>query len=523
MGFQFFLNNITTFFLFFSIFLIIRRWKKSKGNGDPANLPPGPPKLPLIGHAHLLGTLPFRSFKNLSETYGDIMHFKLGEVSTIVLSSPETAREALKTRDPMFADRPESIAAKIMWYDYKDIAFSPYNEYWRQMRKICIVELLSAKNVRSFGSIRSDEISNLIKSIQSSSGSVIDLTERIFKLTSSITCRAAYGQVCRDRDALIKLMTEALLFTGGFMLADLFPSSKLLNILSWNKLRLLRMRRKLDMILDDIINQHKVNLAPIRSKEESKNGDIKRRGNGELGNEDLVDVLLRLQESGELEFPITNDNIKAIIYDMFSAATETSSSTIDWAMVELIRNPHVRAKAQAEVRQAFKDGRIIDENEVGKLNYLKFVVKEALRMHPATPLLSRASMEDSEINGYYIPAKTKVLVNNWGMGRSPKYFPNPESFQPERFEDNGIDFNGANFEYLPFGAGRRMCPGMTFGLASVELPLAHLLYHFDWELPKGIKPSDLDMNEKPGISAPRKHHLNLVATPYDPSCDSSSI
>ncbi|XP_011073878.1 premnaspirodiene oxygenase-like [Sesamum indicum] len=518
MDFQFLATNITTLFLFFSVVLFIRRsWKKSKDKNEPANLPPGPPKLPIIGHAHLLGTLPFRSFKTLAKTYGDIMHLKLGEVSTIVISSPAIAKEALKTRDPMFADRPESVAAKIMWYDYVDIAFSPYNEYWRQMRKICIVELLSAKNVRSFGSIRNDEIALLMQTIRSSAGSVIDLTERIFKLTSSITCRAAYGKVCRDRDALIKLMNDSIVFAGGFMLADLFPSSKLLNVLSWNKMRLVRMRRKLDVILDDIINEHKVNLARIRSTEVSEKGDVTRRGNGELGNEDLVDVLLRLQGSGELKFPIANDNIKAVIYDMFSGATETSSSTLDWAMVELVRNPRVRAKAQAEVRQAFKDGRSIDENEVGKLKYLKLVVKEVLRLHPATPLVPRASREDSEINGYYIPAKTKVLVNNWGMGRNPNYFPNAESFEPERFESNGIDFNGANFEYLPFGAGKRMCPGMTFGLASVELPLAHLLYNFNWELPKGIKPSDLDMTENPGISAPRKHHLHIVATPYDPS------
>ncbi|KAK6145765.1 hypothetical protein DH2020_019634 [Rehmannia glutinosa] len=444
------------------------------------------------------------------------MHFKLGEVSTIVISSPEIAKEALKTRDPIFADKPESIAAKIMWYDFKDIAFAAYGDYWRQMRKICIVELLSAKNVRSFGSIRSDEISNLLKSIRSSSGSVIDLTTDIFKLTSSITCRAAYGKVCRDRDALIKLMNESLVFTGGFMLADLFPSSKLLNIMSLNKMKLWRMRRKLDVILDDIIDEHKHNLARIRSNEESENITTT-RGNGEFGNEDLVDVLLRQQESGELEFPITNDNIKAIIYDMFTAATETSSATIDWVMVELMRNPRVMAKAQSEIRQAFKGGNnniIIDENQVGKLKYLKLIVKESLRLHPATPLIPRASREDTEINGYFIPAKTKVLVSNFGLGRNPKYFPNPESFRPERFEENGLDFNGSDFEYVPFGAGKRMCPGMTFGLASVEVPLAHMLYHFNWELPKGIKASEMDMIESPGISAPRKQHLHVIATPY---------
>lgn len=209
------------------------------------------------------------------------------------------------------------------------------------------------------------------------------------------------------------------------------------------------------------------------------------------------------------------DQLPMFPQDMFSAATDTSSTILDWIMVELIRNPTVMAKAQTELRQTFKDGTAIDENQVGKLKYLKLVVKEGLRLHPSTPFVPRASREDTEINGYHIPAKTKVLVNNWGMGRNPKHFPDPESFIPERFEDNGIDFNGANFEYLPFGAGKRMCPGMTFGLASIELPLAHLLYHFDWKLPEGMRAGDMDMTEKPGITAPRKHHLHLVATPYD--------
>lgn len=319
---------LTTIILFSSIIFLITRWKKSKAATTTTNFPPEPPKLPLIGHVHLIGELPFRSFKTLADTYGDIIHLKLGEVSTIVVSSPELSKEILKTRDPMFADKPESIASKIMWYDYIDIAFSPYNEYWRQMRKICIVELLSAKNVRSFGSIRIDEIANMIKSLESSSGSVIDLTEMVFKLTSSITCRAAYGKVCRDRDALINVMNESIVYAAGFMLADLFPSSKVLSVLSWNKYKLMRMRRRLDAILDGIIEEHRVNLSRI--KEEFKdNGDVMtRRGNGEFGGEDLVDVLIRMQEGGELQFPIGNDNIKAVIFVCVSSLLSQFSHLI---------------------------------------------------------------------------------------------------------------------------------------------------------------------------------------------------
>lgn len=200
--------------------------------------------------------------------------------------------------------------------------------------------------------------------------------------------------------------------------------------------------------------------------------------------------------------------------DIFAAGTETSSTTVDWIMAELIRNPHVMGKVQNEIRQTFKGNKTIEDADVQNLKYLKLVIKEGLRLHAPIPLIPRVSREDTEIAGYLIPARAKVLVNAWGMGRDPEIWSNPESFEPERFDNNSTDFTGNHFEYIPFGAGRRMCPGMTFGLASVELPLAHLLYNFDWKLPDGMSPNDLDMVERPAITAARRQNLELVATRY---------
>ncbi|KAK6129776.1 hypothetical protein DH2020_036483 [Rehmannia glutinosa] len=459
-----------------------------------------------------MSKLPFRSFRHLAEQFGPIMLLKFCEVPIVVVSSPEIAKQILKDNDPNYADRPESIVTNILWYANIDIVFCQYGEYWRQMRKICIVELLSAKNVRSFGSIRNDEVSGLIKSIRLSSGKPINLTDKIFSLSSSITCRAAFGKVCKDSDTLIRLMNDILQMASGFAIADLFPSSKILNALS--KPRLLMKRRKLDAILDDIINEHKENLAKM-AREIGDFGQT-RRGNGEFGNEDLVDVLLRIKENGELEFPIGNDNIKGVLYDIFIAGTETSSTTIDWAMAELMRNPRVMAKVQAEVREVFKGSKIIEESDVQKLKYLKLVIRETFRLHSPLPLLLRASREEREINGYTIPAKVKVFMNTWAMQRDPKYWTNPEDFEPERFENLAVDFVGSDFHYLPFGAGKRMCPGMTFGLASVELPLAQLLYSFDWKLPDGGNPESLNMIENTGLTATRKDNLSVVPTPYEP-------
>ncbi|XP_022869240.1 premnaspirodiene oxygenase-like [Olea europaea var. sylvestris] len=381
------------------------------------------------------------------------------------------------------------------------------------MRRICILELLSAKQVKSFGSIRNDEVLNLVKSIRSSAGKPINLTEKIISTMSATTCRAAFGKVCKDKETLIKIMRKALALSGGFDLADLFPSLKMLKTLSWNKLKLLAMRRKLDEILDGIIGEHRENLVKMSNGngELDQTGDSKRKGNGEFGNEDLVDVFLRIKESGELQFPIDNDKIKAVISEMFSAGTESSSSTINWTMAELMRNPRVMAKAQAEVRETFNRQKTTDTQN---LKYLKLVIKETLRLHSPLPLIPRASREDCEVNGYFIPANAKVFVNTWEIGRDPKYWTNPESFQPERFENNPIDLTGNNFEYLPFGSGRRICPGLTFGLTGVELPLAQLLYNFDWKLPEGISPDNLNMIENSGMTASRKEDLYLFADPF---------
>ena len=201
---------------------------------------------------------------------------------------------------------------------------------------------------------------------------------------------------------------------------------------------------------------------------------------------------------------------------MFAAGSETSATTIDWVMAEMIKNPKVMKKAQDEVRQVFNRNGSVDETCISEMKYLDCVIKETLRLHPSAPLLlPRESRDKCEINGYEIPAKTRVMINAWAMARDPRYWTDPESFMPERFLDSSVDFRGTNFEYIPFGAGRRICPGMLFGLINVEVPLAMLLYHFDWKLPNGMKHEDFDMTEMFGLTVGRKQALNLIPVAYD--------
>ncbi|KAK2997079.1 hypothetical protein RJ639_025139 [Escallonia herrerae] len=502
---QFPFSAFTLIFLLL-LFLFLFKLIKSKAGSAIRELPPGPWKLPLIGNMLcLVGSLPHRGLSDLARKYGPIMHLQLGESSTIVISTPRAAKEVLKTHDLAFATRPELLASKIILYDHTDIAFCPYGDYWRQMRKVCTLELLSAKKVRSFRSIREDENWKLVRSIHLLSGSTVDLSKMITSVINAITCRATFGNRCKDQDVMLKKIKESTNAAGGFDVADLFPSLKCVHFVSGLSVKLLKIHQKVDEIFDGMIKEHQAKTARTR------------KGNGEGGEEDLVDVLLRLKESGGLEFPITTKNIKAVIMDMFSAGTETSSTTLEWAMSELIRNPGVMQKAQSELREVLKGKKIVHEADIQELRYLKLVIKETLRLHPVVPLLlPRECRQQCEISGYNIPVKTKVIVNAWAIGRDPEYWHNAETFEPERFENSPIDFTGNSLEYIPFGAGRRICPGISFGLANVELPLAQLLYHFNWKLPDGVMHEDLDMSETFGATSARKTNLLVVATSYSP-------
>ncbi|PIA38171.1 hypothetical protein AQUCO_02800075v1 [Aquilegia coerulea] len=486
------------------LFMLLKVNRSAKPRTTNSKLPPQPWKLPIIGHLHHLLGLPHHILRNLAQKYGPLMLLQLGEVHAIIVSSPKVAREILKTHDIEFADRPALLAGKIMSYDFVGVLFSPYGQYWRQLRKICSQELLSTKKVQSLWSIREEEVSNLIEKISSEAGFPVNISQKLNSLANDIISRAAFGKKCKDKDAFISLMLAVLRLGGGFEFVDFFPSLKFLHGISGTKIKLQNMHQKIDKILEDIIDDHRENRVRIESKE------------GEY-EEDLVDVLLRIQNDSDLATPLENNNIKAVLLDIFFGGSDTAAITMAWALSELMRNPRVMVKAQTEVRHVFNGKRKVEQSDINELDYLRLVIKETLRLHPPTPLLPpRENREKCEIEGYEIPRKTKVIVNIWAIGRDPKFWSNAEEFIPERFEDHSIDFRGANFEYIPFGAGKRICPGMSFGLANVEHGLAQLLYHFDWDLPDGVKPAELDMTEVFGATVNRRVNLKLIPTLYRP-------
>ncbi|KAI8007363.1 Cytochrome P450 71D8 [Camellia lanceoleosa] len=227
------------------------------------------------------------------------MHLLLGEVSTIVVSSPEIAEQVMKTHDLVFAQRPCLLASRIVSYGSTNIGFSPYGEYWRQLRKICTTELLSSKRVETFRGIREEEVMNFVRDISSNTGSAINLSKRIYSHTYGVTARAAFGKKNRDQEEFMEAMDEVVALYGGFNVADMYPSVKLLQVMSGMRRKLEKLHKRVDQILENIVNEHREK----KTQRESGRGEA----------EDLVDVLLRVQKDGELEFPLTDDNIKAVI------------------------------------------------------------------------------------------------------------------------------------------------------------------------------------------------------------------
>ncbi|PON94055.1 Cytochrome P450, E-class, group I [Trema orientale] len=496
-------SALLPFLLFMLMILKIATGKRTKTtNSSTPKLPPGPWKLPVIGNLHqLIGYLPHHRLRDLANKYGPLMHLQLGEVPLVVISSPETAKEIMKTHDVNFAQRPFLLIANK--YHSKDIVFSLYGDYWRMLRKICNEELLSPKRVQSFRSIREEEVSNLIGYLRSKKGSPINLSERLFSMTYVITARAAFGKKCKDQEAFISTVNEVLKIAAGFSASEVFPSQKWLLWISGLGPKLEKCVQRVDQTLDNIIDQHNADRAAT-SKAEKGNADC------------LLDVLMNLQDKDELSFPLETENIKAVILDVFIGGSETSSTVVEWAMLEMLKNPRVMEKAQAEVRQAFGRHGNVDEAGLHELKFLKLVIKETLRLHPPGPfLIPRESKESCVINGYYIPAKTKVIVNGWAIGRDPRYWAEAEKFYPERFTNSSVDFRGTSFEYIPFGGGRRICPGISFAIADIELPIAQLLFHFDWKLPSGINHKTLDMTESFGMTVRRKIDLYLIPVPWN--------
>ncbi|XP_024006700.1 cytochrome P450 71B23 [Eutrema salsugineum] len=490
-------------FLWLLLLLLVTLVFTQKFQSSKLKLLPGPQKLPIIGNLHNLEGLLHKCLQKLSEIHGPVMKLHFGFVPMVIVSSNQAAEEVLKTHDLDCCSRPETIATKKLSYNFKDIGFAPYGEEWRALRKLAVIELFSLKKLNAFRYVREEENDLLVKKLSEASQkqSPVNLKKTLFTLTASIVCRLAFGQNLHesefiDEDGMEELASRSEKLQGKFAFSNFFPGGWIFDRITGQSKSLEGLFSELDGFFNLVLDDH---LKPGRKVLESP---------------DVVDVMIdmmnKLGQDGS--FKLTTDHIKGVISDIFLAGVNTSATTILWAMTELIRNPSVMKKVQDEVRTVLGEKREkITEQDLNQLNYFKLVIKETFRLHPTAPLLlPRETMSPIKIQGYDIPKKTQIMINVYAIARDPKLWEYPEEFKPERFVDSIVDYRGLNFELLPFGSGRRICPGMTMGIAMVELGLLNLLYFFDWVLPKGTTVKDIDMEEEGAIIIGKKVPLELV-------------
>ncbi|KAM5568245.1 geraniol 8-hydroxylase [Rosa sericea] len=454
-------------------------------------LPPGPKPFPLIGNLFELGDKPHHSLTKLSKRYGPIISLQLGQVTTVVVSSPTLAKDILQTHDQIFCNRnlPDGVHA-CNHCEYS-LPWLPVSQKWRNLRRICNSYLFATKVLDANKDNRRVKVQQLIDDVDESmrAGNAVDIGRAAFATTLNLLSRTIFSVDLADpssetarkfKDNIRGMMEDA----GKPNLVDFFPLLR--------KLDPQGIRRRLTKYILETVVYFK---GMIDQRLES------RKGKHYVTSNDMLDILINISEEGNEDMDETQ--IEHFILDLFIVGTDTISATLEWAMAELLRNPEVMSKAQAELEEVIEKGKQVEESDIAQLPYLQAVIKETVRLHPVAPLLlPRKGESDVEIGGYIIPKGAQVLINVWAIGRDPDTWDNPDCFKPERFLglENEIDVMGRNFELIPFGGGRRICPGLPLAMRMLQLMLGSVINCFDWKLKDGVLPETMNMEEKFGIT-----------------------
>ncbi|KAH9319858.1 hypothetical protein KI387_021627, partial [Taxus chinensis] len=479
------------------LFVLVKK-KKNK-----LALPPGPPGWPIIGNLPQLGDKPHQSLFHLAQKYGPLMTLKLGMKTVLVVSSPSMAKEVLKINDQSFSSRTVNIAVRTFTYQGTSLVWSPNGPLWRLFRKICNTEIFSAKRMDAMQHFRRDEVSRTIDTILEDykQGKSVTIGEKAFmislNLMGKMVCNKQIfepgsAQAAEFRDMVLSVLQLMALPN----ISDHFPFLERFDLQGLNR-KNKRLAERFDNLFGRIINERLAQRAHVQC-----NGN----DNEEM---DFLDVMLDLAKDSQL----TLENIKGTLLDIFVAGTDTTSSTIEWAMAELIRKPALMRKVQAELDEVVGVERRIEEADIANLPYFRAVVKEVFRLHPATPLnVPRRANKSCEVSGYLVPENTQVFVNIWAIGRDPTTWKDPLNFNPDRFLECNIDYKGQDFELLPFGAGRRICIGLPLAHRLVHLVVGSFVQAFNWSIPLD-NGGDIDMSEAFGLTLQKAVPLRAIPSP----------
>ncbi|XP_006382522.3 cytochrome P450 76A2 [Populus trichocarpa] len=489
-----------------------RRYRRSEEQGQ---LPPGPRPLPVVGNIFQLGWAPHESFTNLARVHGPIMTIWLGSMCNVVISSSEVAREMFKNHDAVLAGRKIYEAMKGDFGNEGSIITAQYGPHWRMLRRLCTTEFFVSSRLDAMQGARTRCIDGMLQYIEDGSANgtrAIDLGRYIFLMAFNLIGNLMFSKDLLDpkSEKGAKFFQHAGKVTelaGKPNMADFFP------ILRW--LDPQGIRRKTQF---HVARAFEIAGGFIKERTES----VQKENSRDDKRKDYLDVILEFRGDG-VEEPsrFSSTTINVIVFEMFTAGTDTTTSTLEWAMAELLHNPKVLKTVQSELRSTIGPNKKLEDKDVENLPYLKAVIRETLRLHPPLPfLVPHMAMNPCKMLGYYVPKETTILVNVWAIGRDSKTWDDPLVFKPERFlEANMVDYKGRHFEFIPFGSGRRMCPAMPLASRVLPLALGSLLLSFDWILPDGLKPEDMDMTEKMGITLRKSVPLKVIPTPYKGSSD----
>lgn len=492
----------TIIFLFLAQFLTARARSK--------NSPPSPFSLPIIGHLHLIKKPIHHSLTDLATRYGPILSLRFGSRLVLVISSASLAEECFTKNDIIFANRPRLLAGKHLGYNYTTITWASYGQHWRNIRRISTLEIFSSARLNSFTRVRREEVKAMVEGLvrdckEELGFTNVEMRSRLFELVLNVMMRMIaakryYGMDVKEVEVAKKfqeIVEETFKVSGATNLADFFPALWL------GERKLVRLHKKRDAFMQALVDEHRRN-----SEVEDDHTEEADDGERERKKKSVIDVLLSLQQSDPEYY--TDDIIKGAAGTLLIAGTDTSMVTVEWALSLLLNHPDTMAKAQAELDHNIGNHRLISESDLANLPFLHCIINETLRLHPPAPILpAHESSQDCNIGGFHVPSGTMLLVNAWAIQRDPKLWVDPANFRPERFTNIRAESEGLKWNLIPFGMGRRGCPGEGLAMRVVGLALGALIQSFEW----GRKGEEVNLSEGAGLVVNKATPLEALCRP----------
>ncbi|PIA31593.1 hypothetical protein AQUCO_04900115v1 [Aquilegia coerulea] len=488
-------SNLFIFILLlilFVLFLVLHHMRQKF-----SKYPPGPYPLPILGNFLHLRKTPHISLANLAKVHGPLISLRLGAKLLVVASSQEAATEILKIHERVMSGRPvpltiEAVSKGLDFFTL--IGATSCTKNWKILRTIVKAELLSTEVVDKTTAAREEKVKELINLLSSKQGKVVNLGDYVFATAANTVSRLLFSKDC------ISLENQGMV--GGFSKENIKTIVKMASTPNlgdhyaiFNGLDIQGLGKKSVECLGRLYASWN---SLIDGRHVSKCGD-------HVGKDkDFLDVLLA---NG-----FSKDQINLILSEMFITGIDTTSTAVEWAMAELIKNQDAMTKLSEELAKEI-GGNIIRDSDLPRLPYLNACVKETLRLHPSVAMIPRRAIETCQVMNYTIPKNAEIWVNLWALGRDPTKWEDPLAFKPSRFLQSHLGFMGSHFEYIPFGSGRRMCPGLPLAVRLVPLVLASLVHSFDWYLPENLSPGELNMDAKLGLTLQRVKPLYLIPRP----------